>query len=40
MQALLRLASSVGDVVDLVLGEEYKSPATQVMEKYPYLFIR
>ncbi|GAG34998.1 unnamed protein product [marine sediment metagenome] len=39
MEILRKLASSVGDVVGLILGEELPVPAEQVMERYPYYFI-
>ena len=40
MEVILRLASSVNDVLALILGEEFPTPVEQVMQRYPYLFIR
>ena len=40
IELIMILASSFGGALDLSLGEEVESPAAQVMEKYPYVFIR
>ena len=39
MEVILRLASSVNDALDLILGAEFPTPVEQVMEQYPYLFV-
>jgi hypothetical protein len=39
MEVLLRITSSVDDVLDLILGEEFSTPAEQTMKQYPYLFL-
>ena len=39
MEVILRLASSIDDVLGLILGEELPAPVEQIMGQYPYLFI-
>ncbi len=39
MEVIQRLASSVGDVLDLILGEEFPAPMEQTMKQYPHLFV-
>ena len=38
METILKLASSIDDVLDLLLGEGFPAPAEEVFGKYPYLF--
>ena len=38
MEIILRLASSVDDVLDLILGEGLPSPVEKTMGQYPYVF--
>jgi len=40
MVVMLKLASSMGDVLNLILGEGFTTPTPQAMEQYPNLFIR
>ena len=39
MEVIQRLASAVGDVVVLILGEDLPVPVEQAIKQYPYLFI-
>jgi len=39
MEVIQRLASAVGDVVALFLGEDLSIPVEQAIKQYPYLFI-
>ena len=39
METILRVASSVDDVLNLILGEQFPTPVELTIEKYPYLFI-
>ncbi len=39
MEITQRLASAVGDVVALFLGEDLLVPVEQTIKQYPHLFI-
>ena len=39
MEITQRLASAVGDVVSLFLGEDLPVPVEQTIKQYPHLFI-
>ena len=39
MEVILKLASSIDDVLGLILGEEFPSTVEQTMKQFPYLFI-
>lgn len=39
MEVIQRLASSVGDLFGLILGEQFPTPVEQIMKQYPHLFI-
>lgn len=39
MEAILVLASSIDDMLDMILGEGLPTPTEKIIAKYPNLFI-
>ncbi len=39
MKVMLNIASTIGDVTNLIFGKDFINPVTEVMNKYPNLLI-
>lgn len=40
MEELKKLAASVDNLFGLLMGEDFATPAEQILEKYPSLYLR
>ena len=40
MEKVAVVLAKVGDVVDVLLGEGYSSPAADIYKEYQYIYIR